>query len=233
MPRPLGCDSCFASQAHQKTPAGFGVSGTLGGRVGQGDWSQKEDHRRNSGRHHRSRSQAARRMDAGTVGRNCPEAGTRNVRHASTVLLAKRCAGWQLRKDPALASASSARPRPLATPGRFKQCRAKCRATSQTSSSQPTAGRPTRAGTHADTTVCGLGTPSCTSSKTRSAECANRPVGQHWPAWSITSSRCACVPTCGSIQQTFNRCAEAATQSKRQPRRETSERPDIKRNKKL
>lgn len=172
-------------------------------------------------------------MDAGTVGRNCLEAGTRNVRHASTVLLAKRCAGWQLRKDPALAPASSARPRPLATPGRFKQCRAKCRATSQTSSSQPTAGRPTRAGTRAGTTAFGLGTPSCTSSSTRSVACASRQHEQQSQRWWITSSRCACVPTCDSIQQTFNRCAEAATQSKRQPRRETPKKIDISRNQKL
>ena len=233
MPHSMGCDSRDTSQAHSQALAEFGVSGTLVGRIGQGDRSEKKYHRGNAGRHHRSLGQAARRMDAGTVGRNCTEAGTRNVWHASTILLAKRCAGWQLREDPAIAPASGTRPRPLATPGRIRPCLEKCPATSQTSSNHQTAGKRSGVRTLAGTTACGLGTASCTSGSIRSAEAASRSEEQQWPAWSITSSRCACVPTCGSIRKTSNRCAEAATQSKRQPRQETPEKIDISRNQKL
>lgn len=233
MPYSVGCDSRDTSEAHSQAPAEFGVSGTLGGCVGQGDRSEKKYHRGNVGRHHRGCSRTARRMDAGAVGRNSPEDCAGNVWHASAILLAKRCAGWQLREDPAIAPASGTRPRPLATPGRIRPCLEKCRATSQTSSNHQTAGKRSGVGTLAGTTACGLGTASCTSGRIRSAEAARRSEEQQWPAWSITSSRCACVPTCGSIRKTSNRCAEAATQSKRQPRQETPEKIDISRNQKL
>lgn len=182
MPHPLGCDSCYPGQAVAKATAGFGVSGTLGRRNSQGDWTQEADHRGKAGRHHRDSSRTAERMDVGTVGRIGPKTGTRDVWHASAVLLAKRCAGWILRKDPQVAAASSARPRSLAAPGRQQTCRAKHRATSQTSFSLQTAGKPTKAGTLAGTTACGLGAASCTSSSTRSAEVASRPEKQQWPA---------------------------------------------------